>query len=97
MEAEAQEKVQPPGHRRLNFASRSQSLKGVQKSYACLKKQIEVTPRWDQILSEIHPVSQKLHMLRLIHWDDGVTLPKIDPAAMVRPQKPELTGQKRQL
>ena len=65
---------------------------GVQKSYACSKKQNSETPRRGQILSENHPVCQKSHMLQLICRDDGATPHGIGPAVMVRPWKPEITG-----
>ena len=65
---------------------------GVQKSYACSKKQISRTPRRGQILSKNHPVYQKSHMLQLIHWGDGTTPLRIGPAVMLRPWEPEITG-----
>ena len=77
----------PLYQKRLHYASSSQSLMVVQKSYACSKKQISMTPRRGQILSENHPLCQKSHMLQLIRQDECTTPLGIGPAVMVRPWK----------
>ena len=38
-----------------------------------------------RILSKIHSVCQKPHMLQLIPWDDSANPLEDDPAVMVRP------------
>ena len=81
----ALEKDLPPCQERLHFASRSQSLISVQKSYACSKIQTRVTPRRGWILSEIHPVCEKSHILQAIRRDDTATPLDIDPTVMVKP------------